>query len=194
MTTLAHRGMRLLLPPLMLRLSLIRPIHTHAFVASTTQSLYNIPCMNKPQRITTTTELRFSSGGNAPPPQISRINKDQMSQVLKGVEDGNPENVIVIDVRNVDEIADTGKLSDVVETLPLPAIANYGAFNMEADDFEEQFGFEKPTPDCTIVFTCKSGIRSNQAAQFAAMAGYTNLVNYMGGANEWFAGSGGGQW
>ena len=117
-----------------------------------------------------------------------------MSQVLKEVEDGNPDNVIVIDVRNVDEIAYTGKLSDVVETLPLPVIVNYGAFNMEADDFEEQFGFEKPTPDRTIVFTCKAGIRSSQAAQFAAMAGYTNLVNYMGGADEWFAGSGGVQW
>jgi len=36
------------------------------------------------------------------------------------------------------------------------------------------------------VFSCKAGIRSQQAAQFAAMSGYKDMVNYMGGADEWF--------
>ena len=61
--------------------------------------------------------------------------------------------------RGEDEIAFTGKLSDCVETLPLPLIAQMGALNMEDEDFEAQFGFAKPTMDETIVFTCKAGIR-----------------------------------
>ena len=61
-----------------------------------------------------------------------------------------------------------------------------GAFNLEDDDFEEAFGFSKPKESDTLVFTCKAGIRSQQAAQFAAMSGYKDLVNYMGGADDWF--------
>ena len=40
--------------------------------------------------------------------------------------------------------------------------------------------------DQTIVFSCKAGIRSMHAAQFAAMSGYTKLTNYIGGADDWF--------
>ena len=57
---------------------------------------------------------------------------------------------------------------------------------MEEDDFEEVFGFPKPSYDETLVFSCKAGIRSMHAAQIAGMAGYTNLVNYSGGSLDWF--------
>lgn len=91
-----------------------------------------------------------------------------------------------IDVRNEDEIEYTGKLSECVETLPLPLIAQMGAFSMTEEDFEDSFGFAKPQKDETIVFTCKAGIRSMHAAQYAAMNGYSNLINYTGGAMDWF--------
>jgi rhodanese-related sulfurtransferase len=91
-----------------------------------------------------------------------------------------------VDVRNEDEIAYTGKLSACVETLPLPLIAQMGAFRMSEEDFEENFGFAKPKQDETIIFTCKAGIRSMHAAQYAAMNGYSKLVNYSGGAMDWF--------
>ena len=45
-----------------------------------------------------------------------------------------------------------------------------GALNLDPEDFEEAFGFEKPKMTDTVVLTCKAGIRSQQAAQFAAMA------------------------
>jgi len=93
---------------------------------------------------------------------------------------------VVIDVRGEDEIAFTGKISKHAETLPLPIITSRGAFNMNEDDFEVEFGFKKPTMDETIVFTCKAGMRSYQAGQLAAMAGYSNIVSYGGGADEWF--------
>lgn len=93
-----------------------------------------------------------------------------------------------MDVRNVDEIIQTGKLSPCVLTLPLPAIAQFNAFAMSEEDFEDQFGFEKPSYDETIVFSCKAGIRSMQAAQWAMMNGYTKIVNYTGGSMDWFRG------
>lgn len=88
--------------------------------------------------------------------------------------------------RNEDEIAYTGKLAECVETLPLPLIAQMGVFTMADEDFEDSFGFSKPSMDETIVFTCKAGIRSMHAAQFAAMCGYSNLINYSGGSDDWF--------
>eukprot|EP00979_Chaetoceros_neogracilis_P012862 scaffold3524_cov279-Chaetoceros_neogracile.AAC.1 len=93
---------------------------------------------------------------------------------------------VIIDVRNPDEIAYTGKLAECVETLPLPIIAQTGAFNMSEEDFEENFGFAKPALDEKIVFSCKAGIRSMHAAQLAGMSGYTKFVNYSGGLDDWF--------
>ena len=91
-----------------------------------------------------------------------------------------------MDVRGEDEVAATGKLSPNVYTVPLPILAQTNAFNMDEDDFEDAFGFSKPTLDKTLVFSCAAGIRSQHAAGLAAMSGYTNLVNYVGGSNEWF--------
>lgn len=58
---------------------------------------------------------------------------------------------------------------------------------MDEDDFEEQFGFVKPSLDETLVFTCKAGIRGASAAKLAQMAGYTDILVYAGGSNEWFS-------
>ena len=99
------------------------------------------------------------------------IPKTQQTEIIEDVENSSRQEsgYIIMDVRNMDEIAQTGKLSPCVESLPLPYIAQMNAFGMSAEDFEEQFGFEKPELDETLVFSCKAGIRSMQAAQLAAM-------------------------
>ncbi|KAL7497937.1 hypothetical protein ACHAWT_009446 [Skeletonema menzelii] len=119
---------------------------------------------------------------------IRRINKEAMTEIIDDVSSTSREEsgYVIIDVRGEDEIAYTGKLNDCVETLPLPYIAQ-GALAMEEEDFKAQFGFEKPGLDETIVFSCKAGIRSQQAGQLAKMAGYTDILDYMGGSNEWFS-------
>jgi rhodanese-related sulfurtransferase len=72
--------------------------------------------------------------------------------------------------------------------MPLPVIVQYGLFALDEQDFEELMGCPKPTLDETIVFSCAAGIRSVYAAKYAAQqGGYSKLVNYMGGAYEWFA-------
>jgi len=126
--------------------------------------------------------------GDSAEPGFKRINRAAMTEIIEDVANSSREEsgYVIIDVRGHDEVQDTGKLNDVVETLPLPYIAQ-GAFAMEDEDFEEAFGFAKPAMDETLVFTCKAGIRSYQSAQLAQMAGYSDILEYMGGANEWFS-------
>jgi len=143
---------------------------------------------------TTTTITRRSlsssaddSGGGEPPP-IRQLGKLEMQEIFNDIDSDGREGseCVVIDVRGEDEIMFTGKISECVETLPLPIIAQYGVFNMESEEFEAAFGFAKPTPDETIIFTCKAGIRSMHAAQFAARCGYSKLCSYSGGSDDWF--------
>ncbi|KAL7529884.1 hypothetical protein ACHAWF_003145 [Thalassiosira exigua] len=119
---------------------------------------------------------------------IPRIDRAAMTEIVDDVANGSREEsgYVVIDVRGHDEVQYTGKLHEVVETLPLPYIAQ-GALAMEEEEFEETFGFEKPRLDETVVFTCKAGIRSQQAGQLAKMAGYSDILDYMGGSDEWFS-------
>ena len=123
-----------------------------------------------------------------PPPPINRVQKDVFSQIIDEYESDGREasGYVVIDVRGEEEVAFTGQFSPNTYTLPLPLIAQEGAFNLDEDDFEERYGWAKPGLDETLVFTCKAGVRSNYAAQYAAMAGYGKLFDYIGGANEWF--------
>jgi rhodanese-related sulfurtransferase len=134
---------------------------------------------------TTTRQMSFFGGASE---GITRINKEAMTEIIEDVSSTSREEsgYVIIDVRGHDEIAYTGKLNDCVETLPLPYIAQ-GALAMEEEDFKEAFGFDKPGLDETIVFSCKAGIRSQQAGQLAKMAGYTDILDYMGGSNEWFS-------
>ena len=127
-----------------------------------------------------------STGSNEA--ELKHIGWEEMDAIIDEYEELGREKsgVLVLDVRNEDEIAYTGQLSPNTKTLPLPFIMQYNIFSMSEDEFEDICGFPKPTLDETIVFSCAAGIRSVHAAKFAAAAGYSKLVNYAGGANEWF--------
>jgi rhodanese-related sulfurtransferase len=140
-----------------------------------------------PQRNTITKQpMSFFGGKNEV--GITNIDRAAMTEIIEDVVNSSREEsgYVIIDVRGQDEIQSTGRLNDVVVNLPLPYIAQ-GALVMDEEDFKEAFGFEKPQLDETLVFSCKAGIRSQQAGQLAKMAGYSNILNYMGGANEWFS-------
>lgn len=135
-----------------------------------------------------TTRYMNSFGFGNDESSVPRIHREAMEEIIEDVANGGREDsgYVIMDVRGHDEVAQTGKLDDVVHTLPLPYIAE-GALSMDEDDFEEQFGFVKPSLDETLVFTCKAGIRSASAAKLAQMAGYTDILDYAGGSNEWFS-------
>jgi len=69
---------------------------------------------------------------------------------------------------------------------PIQIIAQTNAFKLDPDDLEEVFGFEKPSPDETLVFSSAAKVRSVYVRNFVAEAGYSNLVNNTGGSHEWF--------
>lgn len=56
---------------------------------------------------------------------------------------------------------------------------------MPAHEFEDKFGFEKPTADQELVFYCKAGVRSSAAAGLARQVGYQKVGEYRGSWLEW---------
>ena len=95
------------------------------------------------------------------------------------------EEFLLIDVRGEDEVRATGALTEDAVTVPLPELVNQ-AFLLPEEDWEDRFGFPKPSLESTLVFSCKAGVRSDQAAQLAMEAGYMKVINHLGGADEWF--------
>jgi rhodanese-related sulfurtransferase len=142
---------------------------------------------SRPVRHLTTRYMNSSGPGNDES-SITSIHLEAMKEIIEDVANGGREDsgYVIMDVRGHDEIAQTGKLDDVVHTLPLPFIVE-GAFSRDDDEFEEQFGFVKPSLDETLVFTCKAGVRAASAAELAQKAGYTDILAYAGGSNEWFS-------
>ena len=61
------------------------------------------------------------------------------------------------------------------------------SWDLSPSAYKSKYGFDKPDASkVTIVYTCRSGKRSDNACQISSRAGY-KCVNYLGGANEWFA-------
>jgi rhodanese-related sulfurtransferase len=102
--------------------------------------------------------------------------------------------VVVIDVRDQIEIATTGRLTDKFEMLEVRDDVLYGeitlaqimegGFTLPDDEFEDAFEFSKPPKDALLVFSCAAGVRSASAQKMAIENGYSNTINYLGGANE----------
>ncbi|XP_034244033.1 thiosulfate sulfurtransferase/rhodanese-like domain-containing protein 3 isoform X2 [Thrips palmi] len=90
--------------------------------------------------------------------------------------------IILIDVREPDEIQETGKLPGSTH-IPLGDVPN--ALNLNDGAFKEKYGIEKPGLDAPIVFSCRSGKRSNVALQKALALGFSNSRHYAGGWLDW---------
>ena len=107
-----------------------------------------------------------------------------LSQVDNGTNDDNP-NYIIIDVRGQEEIMmGTGLMSDNIQNIPLPQISMMNAFEMDEKSFESQFFQTEYRRRYIGVYMSHSA----QAAQLAQQSGYKSIINYTGGADEWFGG------
>lgn len=98
--------------------------------------------------------------------------------------------VRLFDVREPHEVAATGPLRHgrvTATNVPLGRVQG-GALALPEQEFRAQFGVDKPGQDDLVVFSCRSGARSERACQHAIVAnGFKNVANYKGSANEWFA-------
>ncbi len=95
-------------------------------------------------------------------PQISDISAEELR--------ANKDKVVIIDVRRPDEwVGEYGHIAEaqliVLDTLP-----------MRIGDLAK---------DKTIVFVCRSGARSAQAAAFALENGFQSVYNMKGGMIDW---------
>ncbi|KYN38500.1 Heat shock protein 67B2 [Trachymyrmex septentrionalis] len=94
------------------------------------------------------------------------------------LEDQKKSDVLIVDVREPEELAETGKIpktSDVVKEFK----------ELSEEDFEEKYSKPKPTEDTKIIFSCRSGIRSERVQKQMQELGYKQVFNFEGGWEEW---------
>jgi rhodanese-related sulfurtransferase len=94
----------------------------------------------------------------------------------------------LVDVRERSEVAQTGALSHgkvTAANVPLGRILE-GALAQPDEAFKREFGVDKPRKGDVLVFSCRSGVRSEKAGVQALADGFTDVHNYKGSANEWF--------
>jgi rhodanese-related sulfurtransferase len=105
--------------------------------------------------------------------------------------------IFIIDVRDPDEIASTGTIESKFEEIgSVNSSVQYGEITLNQildggltlpeDEFEDAFEFPKPSFDDTLVFSCAAGVRSATAQKIAKDVGYESVINYLGGAHEFF--------
>ncbi|KAK5649608.1 hypothetical protein RI129_000637 [Pyrocoelia pectoralis] len=93
------------------------------------------------------------------------------------------KSVLLIDVREPSELKETGVLPASIN-IPLGELEN-ALKNMNNKEFHLKYGRTKPELQTPIIFSCKSGKRSEIAAKTATTLGYKDVGNYTGGWSDW---------
>ncbi len=107
----------------------------------------------------------------------------------------NLENNDVSKMKEIKPIISTNELKKLIKEngdyilidVREPSELEYGmipsAINIPLDDIE--FGIERFDKDDNLIFYCRTGGRSHQAAETAKRLGFTNAQNYKGSVWEW---------
>ncbi|XP_015600473.1 uncharacterized protein LOC107270192 isoform X2 [Cephus cinctus] len=91
--------------------------------------------------------------------------------------------VLIIDVREQDEINKTGKLPGSIH-IPMADVSNLLS-SLSEDAFKEKFGKAKPAKDTKIILSCHAGRRSAKVQEEIQKLGYESAYNYVGGWMDW---------
>ena len=96
---------------------------------------------------------------------------------------------LIVDVRNLQELQENGEVPNAIN-IPLPHIPIAFHGQMDAEDFENEFGVKKPTTDDAVIFFCKKGIRADMARKLVSLQSppghiYKNVASYPGSFDEW---------
>jgi rhodanese-related sulfurtransferase len=102
-------------------------------------------------------------------------------QEVEAVIDGN-EAYTLVDVREPAELVH-GIIPTAVN-IPLQQLPS--ALRSTPDCFRDNYGVDMPDAGDLLVFYCRSGARSQTAAEFAIEEGWERVGNYRGSAMEWF--------
>ncbi|XP_012138736.1 rhodanese domain-containing protein CG4456 isoform X1 [Megachile rotundata] len=93
------------------------------------------------------------------------------------------DSILIIDVREKEEIDETGKLPGSIH-IPMGEVSNT-LMNLSEQDFKERFDKKKPSKDTKIILSCRSGKRSGIVQEELQKFGYENAYNYVGGWLDW---------
>ncbi|XP_020297361.1 heat shock protein 67B2-like isoform X2 [Pseudomyrmex gracilis] len=96
-------------------------------------------------------------------------------QLLEAQKD---DKILIVDVREQDEINETGKLPMSIH-IPMGDVKNT-MLNISDEDFEKLYGKPKPTKNTKIIFSCRSGKRSKMVQEEMQKLGYVS-----GGWLDW---------
>ncbi|XP_023305340.2 rhodanese domain-containing protein CG4456-like [Lucilia cuprina] len=86
---------------------------------------------------------------------------------------------LLIDVREPKELQETGKIPTSIN-IPLGQVGQELADSVDKAAFKAKYGRDKPEKSSEIIFHCRSGKRSQSAAELARTLGYKNTKNYLG--------------
>lgn len=73
----------------------------------------------------------------------------------------------------------------IPSAINIPIQSQPDALLLPEEEFEDRFGFQKPSPEKEVIFYCKAGVRSSMAAATAQAGGYEKIGNYRGSWLDW---------
>ncbi|BGP18718.1 hypothetical protein JCM10213_009196 [Rhodosporidiobolus nylandii] len=100
---------------------------------------------------------------------------------VKGLSDSPNDAVLIIDVREPNEVA----LGSIPSSVNLPLSEFEKAIRLDEGDFVKHYGFRKPTKQQGVITLCKAGVRAQTAVDLLKSAGYKWVRNYEGSYNDW---------
>ena len=101
--------------------------------------------------------------------------------LLPGVSNRNTSRLTGPDVREPSEYQE-GYIPGAVN---IPLKSQPDAIFLPEEEFEDRFGFTKPSHEQEVIFYCRAGVRSSAAAGLARQQGYPNISDYRGSWLDW---------
>lgn len=95
------------------------------------------------------------------------------------------DDVIVVDVRNPDEVERSGKIK-AKRWINIPLDRLEVALGLCEEEFQSKYGISKIAPDGSdVVFHCGKGGRGTKATLLAVKLGYSKCKHLEGGQSTW---------
>ncbi|XP_057665778.1 rhodanese domain-containing protein CG4456-like isoform X1 [Diorhabda carinulata] len=95
----------------------------------------------------------------------------------------NDKNVLIIDVREQNEVKSTGIIGSSVN-IPLNNL-QHALKDAPKEEFSKLYGRSKPVSNSPMIFYCLKGRRALQALELAESLGFKNGRYYKGSWAEW---------
>lgn len=105
---------------------------------------------------------------------------------MKEIAESKDDKYVIVDVREPDEYS-AGHIPGAIN---IPVKSSPGALGLDAEEFKDTFGFEKPDTNKTLVFYCLAGVRAGMGEELASTFGYEHRLNYVGSFGDWMKNKG----